>query len=690
MANPEFSLDDFLLDTEAPQEVEAIEEPVIEEEIDPELAEEFIYSSMEGEARDEALAELRRKLTGEEEVISGEIVEYIPVVEGTVMPDVSTEKTPLEIAAEELKAIQESGIQNKAEQTALRTKLAEMKREIQAIESQLYQVEEKHWEIKRKEREAEAHISEEKHREAERKREEEIQKRKRTAMSGFKSHIDDLNPEWKDYAFNHQWEGASTLALHDSGLLADEMGLGKSLTAIMWADMTKAKRILVLTPSDTCTNFTLEWAMWAKHRFVWTLANNNKQARSAMMETLFKPRTEADQDFVLTINYEQLYSDMDFFSELIALDFDTVIVDEFHNAKGKNSLIFQRLKAMRHTIKRILPMTGTFILNKPQDIWTALHLVDPDSFPTEKSFLQSYCEYNHYNGKWEFRPGGERSMLTRLGGRIVKRNMEEAGIKIPTQHFHTPWLNFDGNYEDQRSIIRQLAEHSQIILDSDRKIAIVEQIALITRQRQAIVWPAGIEIKDPETKEVLFSVGDEVRESIKIDWVENKIKELRNANKRIAVFSQFKTGLAELESRLSEAGFRVVRYDGDTDNSTKALVKRDFDRRHVELNNGEYQWDIVLCNFKTGGVGLNFTHITEMIMLDEEWNPGKNKQAYKRTARIGQTEETNVWIPRVNKSIDQWMLSLNEQKAQLIEGFDTEVDLTQEFNEFLAVMKERV
>lgn len=676
MANPEFSLDDFLADTEAPQEVV--------EEVNEDHEQIILEAAYNENVSDEELQEIA------DEVISGEIVEYSPVVEGTVMPEVSTEKSALEIAAEELKAIQESGIKNKEERTALRAKIAEIKRSLQTLEAELYEKEEKHWEIQRKEREAEYHISEEKHRQEELRKEEEINKRKKAAMAGFKSHIDDLNPEWKSYAFDHQWEGASKLALHESGLLADEMGLGKSLTAIMWADMTKAKRILVITPSDTCTNFTLEWAMWAKHRFVWTLANNSKQARKAMMETLFKPRTAADQDFVLTVNYEQLYSDLDFFAELIELDFDSVIVDEFHNAKGKNSLIFQRLKAMRHTIKRILPMTGTFILNKPQDIWTALHLVDPDAFPTEKSFLESYCEYNHYNGKWQFRPGGERSMLTRLGGRIVKRNMEEAGIKIPTQHFHTPWLDFKGDYEDQRNIIRQLADHSQIILDSDRKVSIVEQIALITRQRQAIVWPAGITIKDPETEEVLFSVGDEVQESIKVDWVENKIKELRNANKRIAVFSQFKTGFAELEKRLSEAGFRVVRYDGDTDNGTKALVKRDFDRRHVELNSGEYQWDIVLCNFKTGGVGLNFTHVTEMILLDEEWNPGKNQQAYKRIARIGQTEETNVHIPRVHKSIDQWMLTLNEQKAQLIEGFDTEVDMTQELNEFLAVMKESV
>jgi SNF2 family DNA or RNA helicase len=79
-----------------------------------------------------------------------------------------------------------------------------------------------------------------------------------------------------------------------------------------------------------------------------------------------------------------------------------------------------------------------------------------------------------------------------------------------------------------------------------------------------------------------------------------------------------------------------------------------------------------------------------MIMLDEEWNPGKNQQAYKRIQRIGQTEETHIWIPRLKGAIDGWMKALNDAKADLIHGFDSEVDLQKEFNDFLSTVKESV
>jgi SNF2 family DNA or RNA helicase len=192
-----------------------------------------------------------------------------------------------------------------------------------------------------------------------------------------------------------------------------------------------------------------------------------------------------------------------------------------------------------------------------------------------------------------------------------------------------------------------------------------------------------------EKGDVVFSVGDEVRESIKLDkiikydvtgelqglipeFTEDGDKELGS---RVVVFSQFKGPLAELERRLKTAGISVVRFDGDTPDDIRNQAKLDFDRKFCEqpdYNEGNgYKWQVILCNYKTGGVGLNFTAATEMIILDEEWNPGKADQAFGRIDRMGQTEETNVHILRIANSIDSWMVKLNEQKKEIIDGFES-------------------
>jgi SNF2 family DNA or RNA helicase len=156
------------------------------------------------------------------------------------------------------------------------------------------------------------------------------------------------------------------------------------------------------------------------------------------------------------------------------------------------------------------------------------------------------------------------------------------------------------------------------------------------------------------------------------DFTENGDKELGS---RVVVFSQFKPPLEELERRCKMAGISVARFDGDTPDDVRLLVKKDVDRRECgqpeyREANDNYKFQVVLCNYRTGGVGLNFTAMTETIFMDEEWNPGKAEQAMNRTSRIGQIEETNVHILRIPGTIDTWMRDLNEDKAEMIEGFE--------------------
>lgn len=618
-----------------------------------------------------------------------ELPELVPTEEPKEV--VPYQITALDAAKNSLAQLKEMQAEKKSTVISLRDKLEEIRREAQEQMRKVQEVERELMDSNSLIREAEQRVLEEAHLEAEKAKEDAIMAKRVETLKEYRAYIDNLKPEWKDDAFDHQWEGAAKLAMHGSGLLGDEMGLGKTLTSIMYLDLVRAKRVLVITPSDTNSNFTIEAAMWAKHRYVISLANLDKSARNNFMNIMLKPRAQEEgSEFLVTINIEQLYTDLAFFADLIALNFDTIVIDEAHTFKNTDSLLFQRLKQLKmnsHT-KNFLPMTGTFILNKPQDIWPALHLLDDEAFPSLNAFLKIYCVNfgDGFRPDWHFKEGGLAALIRTLGGRIVQRNMQECGIVLPTQHIHDIEIDFDNNYLDQQKVIRMLAQHAQIVLDADRKSGPIAAIALITRQRQANVWPGGISFENtlPDGQVLKFSVGEDIKESIKVDWVEAKVREMVAKGERVVVFSQFKTGLAELESRLSD--LKAIRYDGDTDRKTKMAVKRDFDKRHVTKTGG-YTWDIALCNFKTGGVGLNFTDVTHMVMLDEEWNPGKNTQAYKRICRMGQTEETHVWIPRLKKSIDTWMKALNDKKQALVSGFVQEIDTQKEYKLFLDIIK---
>lgn len=505
-------------------------------------------------------------------------------------------------------------------------------------------------------------------------------------------HARDKKFKWVENALDHQWEGALTLAHYGSALLNDTMGLGKTLTSIMYLDMVPcgeeqkfgAKKILALVPNDIVSEFTREVKRWAPHRNVLPLQGANVHMRQAAQMI-----AETSESFFFITNYESTWKDI---SWLSGIEWDVVMVDEAHNMKNTNGLTFERVQSLNK--EHVLPITATFILNSPEDLFASLTLVAPNAFPEKQNFLYAYCIQN-FEGKWTFREGGESALMRTLGGRIVKRDLEDANIKLPTQHFREIHIPIEDVPVEQREIIFQIKEHAQIMLESGESSQINAVIAQITRERQASCYPAGIEIKqtpsdynfqtemgmDPKPiGTVLFKVPD-IMPSIKIDRAVERLVNVTGKGKRCVVFSMFKTALEELEKRLKDKGITVARYDGDTPQPVRNEIKKDF--RRSDTSQTDYKYQVVLCNYMTGGVGLTLTAATYMLQLDEQWNPGKNEQAMKRIHRIGQTEETLVEVLRIEKTIDMWIKDVNSHKQAVIDGFNDEVNLLESFKAYV-------
>lgn len=544
---------------------------------------------------------------------------------------------------------------------------------------------------------------------------------------------------WREFALQHQIDGAKYMAAAKRCILADKMGLGKTLTAIATLDMLNAKRVLVIVPADVVNNFNDEIKRWAPHRTLVSLYKQPKAMRDYMLEM-----TKKMDQYIITINYEAWRKDSNLISTLISMHFDTVILDEAHTikkfstnaARGVRKIVLaenvcprcsgtitENKKLVgedgwsyhadvcnncewtsrdndyeayaRCSVKNVFPMTGTPILNKPQDLFPMLNLLDPVGFYGERDFLYRYCIQNSYTLKWEFRPGGMESLVKNLSGKYIGRDRKSAGVVLPKQEILVHEIELDpADYPGQYKIVKEISEHAQILLESGT-MNILATITLILRKRQANVWPAGIKIKDAKG-DVVWSVGDEITESVKLDrlaryengeWT-GLIPELTadgnmELGERVVLFSQFKEPLAELELRLTAAGISVARFDGDTPEALRAEIKTDFNRTYCDQPGYEKKYQVILCNYKTGGVGLNFTSATQMIILDEEWNPGKRDQAYNRIDRIGQTEETTVHILRIPRTVDSWMAALIHEKEQMIGGFEAESSLAQAMLEAL-------
>ena len=534
---------------------------------------------------------------------------------------------------------------------------------------------------------------------------------------------------WREWAKDHQISGAKTLATARRGILGDKRGLGKTLTSLIFCDMTEAKKIIIFVPGDVISTFQKEIEHWAPHRTIIKVGGYNKSTREFALSI-----AATREEFILLINYEAWRKDMAMMDQICELQLDTVIFDEAHNVKDRKSIAFRGVEKVIKTtnkcplcggkvwlknhpdstwlvvptcrdcgsfaegntnkayswcsVKNVLPMTGTPILNKPQDLFSLLTLVDPMNFDNERHFLDDFC-YQDFDGKWGFAAGGLDRLVNKMSNFFVARDRYSAGVEWPAQNIQVHTIPFDKEaYPRQYEVCQQLSKHAQIILDEDRKVNILAIIELILRKRQAIAWPAGIKIYEKIYDADYNEIGkkvildcEDVDESIKMDFSVDLIAQLLDEGERVVVFSQFKTVLVEMERRLSEMDVRVARYDGDTTKVLADEIKVDLDRKYTDPAVAKF--DVVLANYKKGGVGLNFTGVTQMIIFDEEWNPGKNDQAYGRIDRMGQTEETTVHILRVENSVDDWMAGVNEVKANMISGFESEMSVAQDFRDKL-------
>lgn len=517
--------------------------------------------------------------------------------------------------------------------------------------------------------------------------------------------IDTSGAPWREFAFDHQISGGKRLAVAKRGILADKRGLGKTLTSLIWLDMVKAQRIIVLAPNDVVPQFEDEIRQWQPHRTIFSLRGLNRDARS-----LIYPMLNLVKEFIITLNYEAWRKDKSIIDDLVKAGIDSIICDEAHRIKSSTKVtargVFQlayrpnlcencgvanfmgswelpnkTLKdittfaahhcpncsaVLKSTVENVLTMTGTPILNKPQELFSMLYLVDNHRFASEKQFLRDYC-YSYAPGKYRFLPGGLERLTNYMSEFFVQRNRDDAGIHVPPPAVKTYYIEKDKvNYAKQYKAEFDLKNAAALVLENGEAMNMLHLLEIILRQRQVMSWPAGVLFRDPETKEVLCNF--DVEESQKLDEAMDLVMDLLEEGERIIFFSKFKPPLYEAHRRVSKEGYKAIVATGDQSAHVKSQVREDFDLKYASKD--DYRWQIAFATYDAFGTGVNLNAARHMIMLDDEWSPGMQDQAIGRIDRLNSVDQANVHIFRVNKSIDKFMEELIEQKRLLTEGFE--------------------
>jgi SNF2 family DNA or RNA helicase len=75
---------------------------------------------------------------------------------------------------------------------------------------------------------------------------------------------------------------------------------------------------------------------------------------------------------------------------------------------------------------------------------------------------------------------------------------------------------------------------------------------------------------------------------------------------------------------------------------------------------------VMLASLRCGGLGLNLTMASKVIMIDPWWNSASEQQAFCRVFRIGQVEETFMSRLCVRNTVDERLIQMQERKQEEI------------------------
>jgi chromodomain-helicase-DNA-binding protein 7 len=132
------------------------------------------------------------------------------------------------------------------------------------------------------------------------------------------------------------------------------------------------------------------------------------------------------------------------------------------------------------------------------------------------------------------------------------------------------------------------------------------------------------------------------------------LSKFKQQKKKTLIFSQFVIMLNLLEEFLEKNGYHSEMLHGGIAASDR--------HRAITRFSEDGEVDVFLISTKAGGVGINLTAATEIIIFDSDWNPQNDIQATARAHRIGQRNEVTVYRLITANSYESEMFQIAARK----------------------------
>ncbi len=455
-------------------------------------------------------------------------------------------------------------------------------------------------------------------------------------------------PDLKAVLRNYQKTGyrwLRTIAAYGfGGILADDMGLGKTMQvlALLLSQKNESPEYslsLVVCPSSLVLNWESEANRFAPELRV-VAVSGAAPRRAELLQSV------QNADLLIT-SYDSLKRDVENYQ---SLHFQYEIIDEAQYVKNHNT---QNAKAVKMVKSRVrFALTGTPVENSLAELWSIYDYLMP-------GYLFSYGKFRK-----------------KLETPIVRSNESSAVEKLRrlVQPFILRRLKKD--------VLRELPEKTETVLYAEmaeeQEKLYLANVAL-TKEKLAVESEAG---ESGRNKLVILAMLTKLRQlccdpsllyedyhggSAKLELCMELVESCVEAGHKLLLFSQFTSMLQIIEQRLKTMGIGYYKLVGSTNPSERLAL--------VNAFNAD-QTPAFLISLKAGGTGLNLTGADVVIHYDPWWNVSAQNQATDRAHRIGQKNKVQIYKLIAKKTIEEKILEMQQDKAELADKIIQEGDNT--------------
>lgn len=299
--------------------------------------------------------------------------------------------------------------------------------------------------------------------------------------------------------------------------------------------------------------------------------------------------------------------------------FDRIFFDEAHYMKNMDS---KRSKGGRNLIASNVDMfSGTIIVNRPQELYPPLNIIDKETFHNYSAFVDNYSDGKNGVKNVE----ALKDILSQY--MIIRKNKDLNIQRIPYE-FEMDSLN--------RARYNKVLEGIYINLRSNKQMDVTSILAELMRLKQ-ITADATIDYTIDHCEDIL-------------DQTEQKV----------IIFSQFKDVHAQISKKL---GKKAAVINGDVNDDMKYELIDKFQDLSSDIK-------IVITNIMEG---LTMTAAHTVIFNDMWWTPKDHRQAEGRAfGRTNDYHTGNAYYMVCLNSITQMIQALLDEKMRTIDKIEGE------------------